>query len=174
MDFDLVKSIPILTRTPAVLTALLSGLGDEWLYAHEEPEAWSPFDVLGHLIHGERTDWIPRARMILEHGTRKSFEPFDRLAQFQESQGKSIGALLTEFSALRKASLDTLAAMHLTPSHLESKGIHPEFGEVTLAQLLATWVVHDLSHIAQAAQAMSRQYRTAVGPWRAYLPILGG
>ena len=172
MDFHLTRSIPILAHTPEVMTALLSDLPDEWVLAKDGPTSWSPFDILGHLIHGEKTDWIPRARTILEHGTSNAFEPFDRLAQFRESEGKSLSDLLREFSRLRQVNLAALESMHLSDSHLEKKGVHPELGEVTLAQLLATWVAHDLSHIAQTAEVMARQHRHAVGPWRAYLPIL--
>jgi len=174
MEFELSRSIPILAHTPAVLSCLLSGLPDESLHANDGRDTWSPIDILGHLIHGEKTDWIPRARMILEHGISKTFPPFDRFAQFRESEGKSLADLLAEFSDLRKANLAALDAMRLTDFHLGKKGIHPEFGAVTLAQLLATWVAHDLSHIAQTAEVMCRQYREAVGPWRAYLPILEG
>ena len=172
-DFDLATAVPVLARTPHVMSAFLADLPDEWIFCNDGPDTWSPFDILGHLIHGERIDWIPRARMILEHGTSAAFEPFDRFAQFRESLGKSLAQLLGEFKQLREANLRELQALGLTASEMGRRGVHPEFGEVTMGELLATWVVHDLSHLAQVAEVMSRQYRRAVGPWRAYLPILG-
>ena len=172
MEFDLSLSTQVLERTPRTLRAMLDGLSPAWLDATEGPETWSPFVILGHLIHGERTDWIPRARIILAQGADRRFTPFDRFAQLRESQGKSLQALLAEFEQLRAESLATLAGWRLTDAQLELKGEHPEFGAVTLRELLATWVVHDLGHIAQVARVMAKQYREPVGPWRAYLPIL--
>jgi hypothetical protein len=172
MEFDLNLASQVLARTPPTVRQLLQGLSDGWVFGDEGPDTWSPFDILGHLIHGERTDWIPRAQIILKSGTSQPFEPFDRFAQFQVSQGKSLDELLDTFAALRQANLQTLEAMHLLPSDLEQEGIHPELGAVTLRQLLATWMVHDLSHISQIAEVMARQYRQAVGPWKAYLPVL--
>ena len=172
MNFDLSMGIVVLERTPQTLRAMLAGLPPAWLEATEGPETWSPFVVVGHLIHGERTDWIPRAQLILAQGPQRRFPPFDRLAQFRESQGKSLGKLLDEFADLRAANLDTVRGWHLTEAQLDLQGEHPEFGPVTLRHLLATWVAHDLGHIAQIARVMAKQYREAVGPWRAYLSIL--
>jgi hypothetical protein len=140
--------------------------------AMEGPETWSPFVVVGHLIQGERTDWIPRARIILGQGADRRFTPYDRFAQFRESQGKSLADLLDEFARLRSENLRTLAGWDLGDAQLALEGIHPDFGAVTLRQLLATWVAHDLGHIGQVARVMARQYREAVGPWRAYLPVM--
>jgi hypothetical protein len=143
-----------------------------WINATEGPNTWSPFDILGHLIHGERAEWIPRARLILDQGPNRRFAPFDRTAMFRESKGRSLSQLLEEFAHLRTASLTTLAGWRLTDQQLALEGEHPEFGRVTLRQLLATWVTHDLGHIAQIARVMAKQYREAIGPWRAYLPIV--
>jgi hypothetical protein len=172
MDFDLTQAIPVLERTPATLRTLLDGLPSAWTDANEGPDTWSPFDVLGHLIHGERADWIPRARMILEEGRSRAFEPFDRFAQFRDSEGKSLAELLDEFERLRAKSLGTLKGWQLTDAQLSLEGEHPVFGAVTLRQLLATWTAHDVSHLAQIARVMAKQYRDAVGPWRAYLPVM--
>lgn len=172
MDFDLKSGIAILERTPRTLHAMLGGLPSAWTDATEGPETWSPYVIVGHLIHGEREDWIPRARIILAQGTHRRFEPYDRFAQFHESRGKSLAQLLDEFTSLRAANLETLASWQLTDARLALEGEHPEFGAVSLRQLLATWVAHDLGHIAQAARVMAKQYRAAVGPWRAYLPIM--
>ena len=172
MEFDLARGIEILERTPRVLREMLAGLSPEWLSGNEGPDTWSPFVVVGHLIHGERTDWIPRARIILAQGDDRRFTPFDRFAQLRESKGKSLTELLDEFSALRSASLTTLREWGLHDEHLLLEGVHPEFGAVTMRQLLATWVAHDLGHIAQVARVMAKQYRDAVGPWRAYLPVM--
>jgi hypothetical protein len=174
MDFQLEHASDILRRTPATLTSLLQGMPDDWLYSNEGPETWSPFDVLGHLIHGEETDWIPRAWIILENGEDRAFEPFDRFAMFEKSKGKSLDDLLSTFARLRSESLRQLDAMNLTPELLAKRGKHPELGVVTLSQLLSTWVVHDLGHVSQIVRVMSKQYGEAVGPWRAYLSILGG
>jgi hypothetical protein len=172
MDFDLAQGTAILERTPATLRALLHGLGPEWADATEGPETWSPYVVIGHLIHGERTDWIPRARIILAKGPDRRFTPYDRFAQFRENQGKSLEELLDEFSRLRAENLAMLASWRLSEADLALDGVHPEFGAVTLRQLLATWVVHDLGHLVQAARVMAKQYRDAIGPWRAYLPVV--
>src|SRR3954452_21145168 len=172
MDFDLPASIAVLERTPHTLRALLSGLPPTWTDATEGPETWSPYVIVGHLIHGERADWIPRARLILDQGPERRFTPYDRFAQFRESEGKSLAGLLDEFARLRAANLDTLAGWRLTDAELALEGEHPDFGPVTLRQLLATWVAHDLGHVAQTARVMAKQYREAVGPWRAYLPVL--
>jgi hypothetical protein len=172
MEFDLTAGTAILARTPGTLRAMLSGLPTAWTDATEGPETWSPYDIVGHLIHGERTDWIPRARIILEQGAVRRFTPYDRFAQFRESQGKTLANLLDEFEALRRENVETLSGWQLTDTQLALEGEHPEFGAVTLRQLLATWVVHDLGHIAQAARVMAKQYREPIGPWRAYLPIV--
>ena len=168
------EGVAILARTPTTLDALLRGLPDGWIAAHEGGTTWSPFDVIGHLIHGERTDWIPRARIILEHGEGKPFEKFDRLAQFAQSQGRTLASLLDEFAALRRENLQALESMHLTGTDLDRRGRHPELGVVTLRQLLATWVAHDLDHIVQISRVLARQYSDEVGPWRAYLRIISG
>ena len=172
MDFNLTAGIAVLERTPATLHAMLGGLTPSWTDATEGPETWSPYVIVGHLIHGERTDWIPRARIVLAQGPERRFTPYDRFAQFQESQGKSLADLLDEFARLRAENLATLAGWRLTDTELDLQGEHPEFGSVTLGQLLATWVAHDLGHIAQTARVMAKQYREAIGPWRAYLPIM--
>jgi len=172
MDFELTTGIAILERTPHTFRALLAGLPPAWTDADEGPETWSPYVILGHLIHGERTDWIPRARIILDQGPQRRFTPYDRFAQFRESQGKSLADLLDEFARLRAENLAALAGWRLTDAELALEGEHPEFGPVTLRQLLATWVTHDLGHVAQTARVLAKQYREAVGPWRAYLPVL--
>ncbi len=170
--FDLSASIAVLERTPHALRAMLGGLPPVWTNATEGPETWSPYIIVGHLIHGERTDWIPRAQIILAQGPQRRFAPFDRFAQLHENQGESLAVLLDEFARLRAANVATLAGWELTDAQLVLEGEHPEFGRVTLQQLLATWVAHDLGHVAQVARVMAKQYRAAVGPWRAYLPIL--
>jgi hypothetical protein len=172
MNFDLTAGIAILERTPHTLRAMLAGLPAVWTDATEGPETWSPYVIVGHLIHGERTDWIPRAQIILARGPDRRFEPYDRFAQFRESQGKSLIELLDEFVRLRAGNVATLKDWRLTDAHLALEGVHPEFGPVTLRQLLATWVAHDLGHVAQTARVLAKQYRDAVGPWRAYLPVM--
>jgi hypothetical protein len=172
MDFNLADGIAVLERTPHAFRAMVEGLSPAWTDATEGPETWSPYVIVGHLIHGERTDWIPRAQLILAQGPQRRFTPYDRFAQFHESQGKSLAALLDEFARLRTDSLATLAGWRLTEPQLDLTGEHPEFGPVTLRQLLATWVAHDIGHIAQTARVMAKQYRDAVGPWRAYLPVM--
>lgn len=172
MDFNLEHGIALLSRTPSTLNVMLRDLPEAWLTQNEGTETWSPYDIVGHLIHAEETDWIPRAKMILEFGDERAFEPFDREAMFGKSKGKSIAELLDEFAERRKQSLQDLDKMQLTPELLEKRGKHPELGSVSMRQLLATWVVHDLGHIRQIARVMSKQYGDAVGPWRAYLSIL--
>ncbi len=172
MEFALAEARAVLMRTPGTLRAMLSGLGPEWLDATEGPETWSPYVIMGHLVHGERTDWIVRARLIMEQAADRRFAPFDRFAQLRENQGASLEALLVSFETLRAASLATLDSWQLTDAQLELTGIHPAFGEVTLRRLLATWTAHDLGHIAQVARVMAKQYRDEVGPWRAYLPVM--
>jgi hypothetical protein len=174
MEFELKSARDILARTPIVLTALLENLPDDWARQNEGPDTWSPFDVVGHLIHGELTDWIPRTRIILEHGAGTTFEPFDRFAQFDTSAGKSLNQLLEEFSILRKRNLIALDELGLVAEQLDSECRHPEFGVVTLKQMLSTWVVHDLGHIGQIVRTMAKQYASEVGPWAAYLRVLGG
>ena len=172
MEFHLPTAVQVLERTPGVFRALLGGLPDAWTRPNEGPETFSAFDNLGHLIHGERTDWIARARVILDQGPDRRFHPFDRFGHVRESDGKTVGELLDEFEALRAANLSTLRGWALTDRELALEGEHPELGPVSLRQLLATWVAHDLGHIAQTSRVMARQYREAVGPWRVYLPIL--
>lgn len=172
MDFDLTGSIAVLERTPQTFGAMLAGLPANWTDATEGPETWSPYVIVGHLIHAERTDWIPRARIILAQGPERRFTPYDRFAQFRESQGKPLAELLDEFAQLRADNVATLEGWHLTGAQLALKGEHPALGPVTLAQLVATWVAHDLGHVAQTARVMAKQYREAVGPWVAYLPVL--
>lgn len=173
MEFELAQATAVLERTPATLHSLLRGLPDPWLVQNEGPDTWSPYDVIGHLIHGEETDWIPRAKIILEHGEERAFEPFDRTAMFEKFKGRSIAELLDTFTRMRAESLRDLRQMNLTPELLEKRGKHPELGVVTLKQLLAAWVVHDLGHIRQVVRVMAKQYRDAVGPWKAYLSVLG-
>jgi hypothetical protein len=172
MDFDLTNGIAILERTPATLRALLDGLSPAWTDATEGPDTWSPYIVLGHLNHGERADWVPRAQLILAQGEHRTFTPFDRFAQFRESEGKSLAELLDEFEELRGDNVQTLVDWQLTEADLALEGMHPALGSVTLKQLLATWVAHDLGHILQVSRVMARQYRDAIGPWRAYLSVM--
>ncbi len=173
MNFALEEALPVLSRTPAVLRSLLGDLPESWTRATEGPDTWSPFDIVGHLIHGERTDWIPRAEILLAHGESRLFTPFDRFAQFEASRGKTLHDLLDTFAELRAANLTRLESFSLSTGDLGRRGRHPELGPVTLGELLATWVAHDLSHIAQIARVMGRQYTDEVGPWLAYLPMLG-
>jgi hypothetical protein len=173
LAFRLDHALQLLERTPRTLRVLLHELPREWTNANEGPDTWSPFDVVGHLIHGEKTDWILRARIILERGEPHVFEPFNRFAQLEDSRGKTLTELLDQFSALRAQSLDQLNAWNLTEADLQRTGTHPEFGRVSLGELLATWVVHDLGHLAQIARAMAKRYDGQVGPWRKYLRILG-
>jgi hypothetical protein len=169
--FNFQDAIAVLERTPATLGSLLNGLPQHWISSTEGEGTWSPYDVIGHLIHGERTDWIPRVRHILA-GETEAFRPFDRTAQFTASKGKDVVQLLATFASLRRKNLATLVGMNLTAVDFERKGLHPELGEVTLGQLLATWVVHDLDHVAQIARTLAKCYGNAVGPWAAYLSIL--
>jgi hypothetical protein len=172
MEFNLPDTIAQLTRTPAVLNALLRDLPETWTLANEGADTWSPFDIVGHLVHGERTDWMPRARMILQSGEIQTFAPFDRLGYVRESQGRSLEQLLDEFASLRSQNLAELRALNLGPVDLARRGRHPALGEVTLAQLLATWAVHDLTHLHQISRVLALQYQQAVGPWSAYLGVL--
>ena len=172
MRFSLEKAIEVLERTPVVLRTLLEGLSQDWTSSTEGNDTWSPYDIVGHLIHGEKTDWIPRARIILSDRAEKVFPAFDRFAQFQDSQGKSLNELLEDFARFRSENLALLRSFELTETDLHKEGIHPALGPVNLAQLLATWVVHDLDHLAQAERVMARQYKEAVGPWIEFLPVL--
>ena len=172
MIFQLSDGVAVLERTPATFRALLTGLPDTWTAANEGPDTFSPFDNVGHLIHGERTDWIPRARIILAQADNRRFEAYDRFAQVRESHGKRLADLLDEFAELRAANLATLCEWNLSEREFALESEHPHLGRVTLRQLLATWVAHDLGHLAQTARVMAKQYREAVGPWREYLPVL--
>jgi len=172
INFNLKEAIEILERTPAVLTSLLSGLPDCWIFFNEGGESWSLFDIVGHLIHGEKKDWILRAETILEYGEEKPFEPFDRFAQFKGSEGKTLSDLLKEFAKLRRGNIDVLNKLNLNENDFNKKGIHPEFGKVNLKQLFSTWAVHDLSHIRQISRVMAKQYKNEIGPWEKYLPVM--
>jgi len=172
MTFDLDKSLEILDRTPDVMRRLLSGLSSDWTTGNEGGETWSPYDVVGHLIHGERTDWMARLDIIMSDRADKTFVPFDRFAQFRDSAGKSLEDLLDEFARARSANLIRLRSLRLTEIDLDRTGIHPDFGRVTLRQLLATWVAHDLDHLMQMSRAMAKQIGAEVGPWVKYLRIL--
>ncbi len=171
-EHNLPDTISLLSRTPSTLDALLRDLPDLWTRRNEGGDTWSVFDVIGHLIQGERTDWMPRARIIMQFGETRAFDPFDRVAQRRESEGKSLGQLLDEFASLRAANLDELQALKLTPEDLRRRGLHPALGGVTLSQLLATWAAHDLTHLHQVSRIIAHQYRAAVGPWSAYLGVL--
>ncbi len=171
-EFQPADALALLTNTPAALKALLGGLPDTWLHRNEGPDTWSAFDIVGHLIVGERTDWLPRLRIILEQGESRQFDPFDRLAQFEESQGKSLDQLLETFAHLRSENLATVQTLNLQPEDWPRRGRHPALGVVTLSELLATWAVHDLTHLHQLSRVMAHQYRNAVGPWSAYLGVL--
>lgn len=172
MPFDLPQTLDILERTPAVLDALLRGTSDAWHAVAEGPDTWSAYDVVGHLVHGEETDWLPRARIILEHGEARPFEPFDRFAQFRRFAGWPLARLLDRFAELRRANLDVVRGWGLTEAQLALTGRHPAFGTVDLRQLLATWAVHDLNHVGQISRVMAKRYTDEVGPWRAYLSVL--
>lgn len=172
MNFDLPNAIRILERTPQTLKSMLSGLSDHWIRATEGPETWSPYDVIGHLIHGEKTDWIARLDVILSDKAERKFVPFDRFAQFEESKGKTLDQLLAEFAELRQKNLEILKSKNIRPSDYTRTAIHPALGEVTLSNLISTWAVHDLDHLYQISRVIARQYRDEVGPWVAYLRIL--
>ena len=172
MDFDLGNGMAVLARTPLVLEALLSVLPEEWTTGNEGAETWSPFDVVGHLIDGELTDWMARLHIILRQGPNRRFEPFDRFRHISRNKGRALSDLLAEFRQLREKNLGELRALDLTAAQLQLTGEHPAFGSVTLEQLLATWVTHDLGHLAQITRVMAKQYRDGVGPWQAYLPVL--
>ena len=171
MQFDLERTFEVLSATPVAVRGLLGGLSDGWT-ASAGREDWGPFDIVGHLIHAEYTDWIPRARVILDQGEDRNFPPFDRFGHFALVEGKTLAQLLDEFDAARRHSLDTLAGWNLTEDQLDLQGLHPEFGPVTLSQLLATWTVHDLTHLRQIATSIAKQYDQAVGPGKEYLSVL--
>jgi hypothetical protein len=171
-EFNLDETIALLTRTPATLDVMLRGLPANWVRRNEGKDTWSAFDIVGHLIVGERTDWMARARIILESGEARPFDAFDRFAQLKETQNKSLEQLLDDFTRLRSENLAALKALNLQPEDLNRRGRHPVLGVVTLSQLLATWAVHDLTHVHQLSRVMAHQYRDAVGPWSAYLGVL--
>jgi DinB superfamily len=172
MNFQLSQTIEMISQTPATVKSLLGNLSDDWIYASDGQNNWSPFDIIGHYIHGEETDWIPRAEIIIAQGENKTFEPFDRFAQFEISKNKTLSELLEIFAELRQKNIETLKSWNLTDEQLKLKGIHPELGEVTLEQLLATWAVHDLTHIRQLVSVLAKQYTENVGAWKQYLSIL--
>ena len=172
MEFTIESSLPILERTPLVIATLLKGLPADWTQTNEGGDSWSPFDIVGHYIHGEKTDWIPRMRIILSENSDKHFIAFDRFAQLTDSHGKSLDELLDEFRELRFTNLQELKSIDITEQLLNRTGIHPKFGTVTLKQLLATWVVHDLTHIYQISRVMAKQYEREVGPWKEFLGVL--
>ncbi|HEX9037414.1 MAG TPA: DinB family protein [Ktedonobacterales bacterium] len=172
MDIEVDQATAILRRTPGTLRALLAGLPDAWSRATEGSETWSAYDVVGHLLHGETTEWIPRLRIILEEGEARPFPTFNRTAMFEESQGKTLEQLLDAFAAARAANLTTLDGLRVTPDQLALKGTHPSLGPVTLGNLLATWAIHDLNHQGQIVEVLAQQYLDAVGPWKRYLGIL--
>ncbi|MTI22819.1 DinB family protein [Fulvivirga sp. RKSG066] len=171
MEFNLKSSIEILERTPVVLNSLLQNLSSQWVHENEGADTWSPYDIVGHLIHGEKTDWIPRTKLILAQKD-EAFVPFDRFAQFENSKGKSLRELLAEFEKLRAANIKELRALNISEDQLDLKGTHPALGEVTLKNLLSTWVVHDLNHINQTSRVMAKNYKSEVGPWVEYLGVL--
>ncbi len=172
MNYTIPQAIEILQRTPAVLQALLGGLSDDWVMQNEGPETFSPYDVVGHLIEGEKTDWTARIKIILQYGDAKPFERWNRFAQYENSKGKNLQQLLDEFVAVRKENLIWFTSLNLTESDFEKKGMHPVLGSVTLKNLLSTWVVHDLTHIAQVTRVMAKQYKTEMGPWPEFFRIL--
>lgn len=172
MEFDLGRAIDVLRRTPATLAALLDGIDHAWARGTEGPDTFSPFDVVGHLVDGEETDWIPRARIILARGPDPRFEPYDRFRHRARNVGRTLDALLAEFAGLRAQNLALLESWQLTPAQLDLPGEHPGLGRVTLRELLSAWVVHDLGHVAQVSRVMAKQYRAAAGPWVPYLPVL--
>ena len=172
MEHNLQHTVALLTRTPAALDALLRDLPETWTLGNEGEKTWSAFDVVGHLIYAERVNWIPRAKLLLQFGETRPFEPFDRLGHVRESQGKSLAQLLDEFARVRAESLAELRALDLRPEDLKRRGRHPAVGAVTLSELLATWAAHDLTHLHQISRIMACQYREAVGPWSKFLGVL--
>jgi hypothetical protein len=172
MEFNLGRSMDLLRRTPATLEVLLEDIDPAWERGTEGPDTFSPFDVVGHLIDGEETDWIPRARIILAQGENRRFEPYDRFRHRKRNAGRTLASLLAEFGKLRAANLELLRSWNLSEAQLDLEGEHPTFGPVTLRQLLAAWVVHDLGHLAQVARVLAKQYRSEVGPWAVYERVL--
>jgi uncharacterized damage-inducible protein DinB len=172
MDFQIDQAVNILSTTPAALNTLLRDAPEEWTMYNNGGESWSPWAVVGHMLHGEENDWIPRARIILDYGESRAFDPFDREAMFNKFEGIPLSDLLDRFAAARAKSMDELKALALTPERLQSPGLHPSLGKVSLSQLLSTWVVHDMNHLGQIVEVMARHYKQAVGPWIDYLPIL--
>lgn len=172
MEYQLDQAIEVLERTPKVMQTLLSGISKEWSTQNEGPNTWSPYDVLGHLVHGEKTDWMPRLEIVLGTSERTTFEPYDRFAQFEMSKGKSLATLLSEFETLRKNNLDILRSKNLSEADLNKTANHPSLGVVSLKNLLSAWVVHDLGHITQISRVMAKQYKEEIGPWTKYLTIV--
>lgn len=172
MRYEVTSAVDVLRRTPDTLRGLLAGIGEGWARGNEGPETFSPFDVVGHLIDGEETDWMPRARIILDQGPDRTFAPYDRFRHYTRNRGRTLESLLDELARLRSANLELLASWNLGEAELSLQGRHPSLGPVTLRQLLATWVVHDLGHVAQVSRVMAKQYREEVGPWVEYLPVL--
>ena len=172
MNFDLAKSYEIWERTPLILRSILDGLGSHWIMSNEGPDTFSPYDVVGHLIHGEKTDWPDRIRMIMEKGTSSTFVPYDRFAMFQESEGKTLEQLLDEFEEVRMNNMRWLRSLNLTDTDLDKLGVHPKFGMVSLRQLLSTWTIHDLTHLSQITRVMAKQYKDEMGPWLEYFRIM--
>jgi len=172
MKYTVAGALEILERTPAVLNTLLNGLSDDWVMSNEGPETFSPYDVIGHLIHGEKTDWTARTKLILEFGNTKTFVPWDRFAQYEESKGKTLPQLLEEFARIRKENMIWFKGLNLTEEDLDKKGMHPKLGDVTLRNLLSTWVIHDLTHIAQVTRVMAKQYKQEMGPWVDFFRIM--
>jgi hypothetical protein len=172
MKFQIEQAVEILERTPLVLKSMLGNLSDDWTKSSENRDDWGAFDIVGHYIHAEETDWIPRAEIILKQGENPTFEPFDRFAQFEKPKGETLGKLLEIFAERRRESLETLKSWNLSSEQLDLKGQHPELGKVTLEQLLATWVVHDLTHIRQIVTVLAKNYAENVGVWKEYLSIL--
>lgn len=172
MNYNLGEAISVLEKTPVVLTAMLDELSQDWTHQNEGKDTWSPFDIIGHLVHGEKTDWMPRLEIVLSTSEEKTFTPYDRFAQFETSKGKSVTSLLTEFRSLRKENLTILRAKKLTEGDLDKQGIHPELGPISLRNMLSAWVVHDLGHIAQISRVMAKQYKEEIGPWTQYLTIV--
>ncbi len=172
MEYSIDKVLEILERTPHILNTYLGNLSDEWIFCNEGDETWSAFDIVGHLIHGEKTDWIPRLKIVLSNSKNKTFEPYDRFAQFEESKEKTMIQLLDEFSKLRNQNIEFLKSLKISEADFNKNAIHPSLGEVTLKNLLATWVTHDLGHIAQMSRVMAKQYKDEVGPWVEYISIL--
>ena len=172
MKYSINEAAQVLEKTPLVLRSLLTGLSDGWTLSNEGPDTFSPYDVLGHLIHGEKTDWVTRAKIILAFGISKPFTPWDRFAQYEESKGKTLDQLLDEFAAVRKENMQWFSSLNLTETDLDRTGMHPALGEITLRNLLSTWVVHDLTHIAQITRVMAKQYKEEMGPWPEFFRIL--